>query len=115
MTTMTEISALEQKIDRHIEQQDKYNEAVAKNLEKLTDAHADLKAFQVEMNNLANDVREVKDANTKQGERLSDIEKAIVLVERYDGIFKKVFASVITSAILVAGSAVAYVVFAVKT
>ncbi len=63
---------------------------------------------------VASDVREVKDACSKQSERISAVERAIVLVERYDGIFKKVFASVITSAILVAGSAVAYVMFVIK-
>ena len=114
MTIMSEITALEKKIDSHVERQEKFNELVSQNLKELTKVNTEIKVFQVEVNNLAGDVREVKDDCSKQSERISAVERAIVLVERYDGIFKKVFASVITSAILVAGSAVAYVMFIVK-
>ena len=114
MSTMSEITALEKKIDSHIGRQEKLNESMAENLKELTKAITDIRVYQAEVNRVSEDLRSVKDSVEKHGDRISAIEKSLATVDEIKPILSKVVTSLVTSSILVAASAVGYVIFNLK-
>ena len=114
MSTMTEIQALETKMDGHIERQEKFNEVVTENLKKLTEVNADIKVFQAEMNNLANDVREVKESQSRLSDKVYEFDKQAAVFNKFNASLNKIVTTLITSAIVVSASAIGYVVFNLK-
>lgn len=115
MNAMSEITALEKKMDSHIERQEKFNEVMAENLRELTKAITDIRVYQAEVNRLSEDLRDAKDSIKKQNDKVSSIEKSLVVVDEIKPMLSKVVTSLVTSSILVAASAIGYVIFNLKT
>jgi cytochrome c biogenesis protein ResB len=74
MSDMSEIVRLDQKIDQFMLSQDKHNESVVRNLEKLTDAMAIQQGQQVEINQVTSAVQRLSLKHDIFGTRLGHVE-----------------------------------------
>jgi hypothetical protein len=71
---MVELAKLESKVNQFMLSQDRHNESVVRNLEKLTDAMATQQAQQVEINQMASSMQMLSSKHDSFGERLGSIE-----------------------------------------
>lgn len=69
---MEEVARLDAKVDLFMASQDRHNEQVSRNLEKLTDAVATQKAQQVEINNLGTTISDLSHKFDKFAERVGE-------------------------------------------
>ena len=73
---MVELARLESKVDQFMLSQDRHNESVVRNLEKLTDAMATQQAQQVEINQISSSVQNLSSKHDSFGARLGTIENS---------------------------------------
>tara|TARA_R110000851_G_scaffold105683_3_gene224295 strand:+ start:138 stop:491 length:354 start_codon:yes stop_codon:yes gene_type:complete len=73
---MIELARLESKVDQFMLSQDRHNESVVRNLEKLTDAMAKQQAQQVEINQISQSVQTLASKHDSFGARLGTIESS---------------------------------------
>jgi len=71
---MVELARLESKVDQFMLSQDRHNESVVRNLEKLTDAMATQQAQQVEINQISASVQNLASKHDAFGARVGFIE-----------------------------------------
>lgn len=71
---MTNIDVINQKLDSHIENQEKINNRITDNLEKLTETASDIKVFQAELNNIREDLTDQKQMTQIISDRLVTVE-----------------------------------------
>ena len=71
---MTELARLEGKVDQFMVSQDRHNESVVRNLEKLTDAMATQQAQQVEINQINGSVQSLSLKHDAYGVRIGIVE-----------------------------------------
>ena len=71
---MTELARLEGKVDQFMVSQDRHNESVVRNLEKLTNAMATQQAQQVEINQINGSVQSLSLKHDAYGVRIGIIE-----------------------------------------
>ena len=73
---MIELARLESKVDQGMLSQDRHNESVVRNLEKLTDAMAKQQAQQVEINIISTSLQSLASKHDSFGARLGAIESS---------------------------------------